>query len=420
MTKIRLLVYGSNPYATYGTSKVNKEIFERIAKDDRFEVHFIAADYIGIPRVINNITLYPISMHPRGSKEWVKYLIDYCNEIQPHIFLPFTDAFLLFKEGIHLLNFTKSPIKTVGYFNLDSEVIPEGGNAVNKRCDKIIVSSNFSKEQYKIEGFDSEVIYHGVDTFKFKPLEDKEKRKKLREKYGFDEDDYVFLFVGRNARRKNIGALVDAFSRICYKYPTAKLLLHVPSHTQLFENVGDFINRYIVRQCDGSNPLGEKRIQFTDNAGRMGSGTKEQDIVELYQLADCYVSASNGEGFGLPICEAMSSCLPVVAPNNTTTPELITDVYDGIEARGIAAKCSYKFHVGFSCVHSLVDVQDLADKMEWMMNNADVGKEMGIDGRRFCEKYLKWDEKAAQFMDVLEKVHNTPKKGGQIEIKEGQ
>jgi hypothetical protein len=48
----------------------------------------------------------------------------------------------------------------------------------------------------------------------------------------------------------------------------------------------------------------------------------EQDLARFYSACDAYVSASRGEGWNLPACEAASCGIPVIVPNNTCHAEL--------------------------------------------------------------------------------------------------
>ena len=52
-------------------------------------------------------------------------------------------------------------------------------------------------------------------------------------------------------------------------------------------------------------------------------GIPRQGMNEVYNMMDVFLSCSLGEGFGLPYVEAMLAGVPVIAPDNTTTEELI-------------------------------------------------------------------------------------------------
>lgn len=51
----------------------------------------------------------------------------------------------------------------------------------------------------------------------------------------------------------------------------------------------------------------------------------EKDINRLYKTADCYVHSARGEGFGLPVAEAMLAKVPVIVSPNSGLKDFCTD-----------------------------------------------------------------------------------------------
>ncbi len=50
--------------------------------------------------------------------------------------------------------------------------------------------------------------------------------------------------------------------------------------------------------------------------GVVSSYISESEIPKLYRMADCHVTATRGESWGLPIGEALACGLPVILPEN--------------------------------------------------------------------------------------------------------
>lgn len=51
----------------------------------------------------------------------------------------------------------------------------------------------------------------------------------------------------------------------------------------------------------------------------------EVEIDSLYAAASSYVHPARGEGFGLPVAEAMNACVPVIAPASTGLADFVSD-----------------------------------------------------------------------------------------------
>ncbi len=114
------------------------------------------------------------------------------------------------------------------------------------------------------------------------------------------------LFIGTLEPRKNVGMLLDAFERLVARTSASLVLAGkaTPSATAWIER----INR---------PPL----------AGRVRhlGYVKPGDRRTLYEGAGVVVLPSLDEGFGLPLLEAMTLGVPVVASNRGSLPEVVGD-----------------------------------------------------------------------------------------------
>jgi len=113
-----------------------------------------------------------------------------------------------------------------------------------------------------------------------------------------------FLFVGSIEPRKNLVRLLDAFEKSWPDIDGAELII-----------VGreGWLNRLFFEKLDRS-PLKEK-VQIINDAD-------DRTLKYLYKNALALVYPSLGEGFGLPVAEAMSLGCPVIASDNTSIPEV--------------------------------------------------------------------------------------------------
>lgn len=114
------------------------------------------------------------------------------------------------------------------------------------------------------------------------------------------------LFIGTLERRKNLGALLDAYERLRSRLPTAPPLVLAGRAT-----------------ADATGWL--RRIEQPPLAGhvRYRGYVPAAEREGLYAAARVLVLPSFEEGFGLPALEAMSAGVPVVASNRGSLPEVL-------------------------------------------------------------------------------------------------
>jgi glycosyltransferase involved in cell wall biosynthesis len=177
-----------------------------------------------------------------------------------------------------------------------------------RAADRLICVSESTKRDLIAEtGIDAEktiVIYEGasLDDKKVNPLI----RKAVMDKYGIEGKKYV-LFVGTVQPRKNISALIHAYSKVKSEFPDYKLVI-----------VGG-----IGWDAEGDLGLPEK-LGIEDSV--IFTGRVDPDVLlALYQGAGLYVQPSWTEGFGLPVLEAMANGVPVVVSSGGALPEVVRD-----------------------------------------------------------------------------------------------
>jgi glycosyltransferase involved in cell wall biosynthesis len=119
------------------------------------------------------------------------------------------------------------------------------------------------------------------------------------------QDTVNILFVGRIADNKRQADLVDCFNLFHrYHQPRSKLLL-----------VGSTTSRgYLAQIKRKVSDLG------LEDAVVLSGKVSDEDLVAYYQAADVYLSLSEHEGFGMPLIEAMTFGVPVVAHASASIP----------------------------------------------------------------------------------------------------
>lgn len=172
-----------------------------------------------------------------------------------------------------------------------------------KRAAKIIaISENTKRDLVKILRIPEEkieVVYAKTNLTSFRPLK---KRSELRKKYSF-KNELILLSFG-NGFYKNTGLILRALVSLRKKYPNIRLLK---------------IGRFREDEKEFIKKKGLEDILISK------TGLSDEEIVEMYNVADMLVFPSLYEGFGRPPLEAMSCGLPVITSNASSLPEVVGD-----------------------------------------------------------------------------------------------
>jgi glycosyltransferase involved in cell wall biosynthesis len=180
--------------------------------------------------------------------------------------------------------------------------------AAIRRAKMICTVSNVSRDEivslYGVSADRVRVTYPGVGPL-YRPQSDA-RIEHFRKKYGLPRP--YFLFVGEWAPRKNLPRLIEAFGILLKeKVIEHELILIGPKRTGAFDVDQILQDLEIARRV--------RCLGFVD----------DEDMASAYSAADAFVFPSLGEGFGIPLIEAMACGTPVVASNVSCIPEVAGD-----------------------------------------------------------------------------------------------
>ena len=101
------------------------------------------------------------------------------------------------------------------------------------------------------------------------------------------------------------------------------------------------------------------------------SGFPTHILNDIYNSVDAIITTTLGEGWGLSISEGMAVKKPVIAPDHTSISEILGKTNAGTAERGILVKTKDGFvqQHDNSRVRPITDAEDMADKMEMVMEN---------------------------------------------------
>jgi glycosyltransferase involved in cell wall biosynthesis len=138
-------------------------------------------------------------------------------------------------------------------------------------------------------------------------------------------DNGYILFLGTLEPRKNVGTLLDAYERLLAR-PGLPMLPELVLAGRATDAAADWLERLRRPPLAGR----VRHIGYVDPADRQ----------RVYEGAFLLVQPSYEEGFGIPVLEAMTLGVPVVAANRGALPEVAGDaalLVDPHDAEAMAA-----------------------------------------------------------------------------------
>src|SRR5204862_217255 len=163
------------------------------------------------------------------------------------------------------------------------------------------------EEFYGVERDRIRVVPHGVDVAGLGAADlsigaagERWERRGIAEPY--------VLWVGTQEQRKNVVAVLDAFTHLAGRHPELSLVLHGPNGW-LGDEVGEGLQH---RGLHGRTIVSEGSLP-------------RNELAALYTRASVFVYPSLFEGFGMPVLAAMACSTPVVTSNISALPETAGD-----------------------------------------------------------------------------------------------
>jgi glycosyltransferase involved in cell wall biosynthesis len=133
------------------------------------------------------------------------------------------------------------------------------------------------------------------------------------------------LFVGTLERRKNVGALLDAYERLLTRPPKHAAGADVRAEGRREERARGLPELVLAGKATASSGVWLERIArpplrgFVRHLGYVDAADRRA----LYEGARLLVLPSFEEGFGLPVLEAMTIGVPVIAARRGALPEVV-------------------------------------------------------------------------------------------------
>lgn len=271
----------------------------------------------------------------------------------------------------------------IGFTMLETDQIPPDWVEQANRMDEIWVPSNFNVETFMRSGVKRpiHVMPLGVDIDYFHP-----------QITGFPvKNHFTFLSIFEWGERKAPEVLLRAFNDEFKASENVMLLCKV------LNNDSDLSIEREVKNLK-LNPKGGK-IVFSVN-----ENIPTYQLGSLYRSANCFVTSSRGEGWGMPILEAMACGLPVIATNWSAHTCFMNEnnafplATDGLVPA--IAKCPY--YKGFQWANPSYD--HLRYLMRFVFDNPQIARAKAEKAAFDAKNYWSWENSANKIVARLSNI----------------
>jgi glycosyltransferase involved in cell wall biosynthesis len=269
-----------------------------------WDVHILGLNYFGDPHE-HPYKIYPPRQPWDGGHDpyGVSRLPLLVARLEPDVVVLLNDPWNVrgyLEEGLKEAGVQAS--RVMAWLAVDAKNQP--GHELND-LDHVVVWTRFAANELRAGGYTGEpsIVPLGVDHELFCPRPRKGARA-ICWPCSLPQDAYVVGVVGRNQPRKRIDLSIAYFAEWIKRYQidNAYLYLHVAPTGEMGCDIKSLVHYYGIHG------------QVVASVPNAGLGIPQDRLPLLYSSFDVLLTTTQGEGFGLPVLEAMACGVPCIVP----------------------------------------------------------------------------------------------------------
>jgi glycosyltransferase involved in cell wall biosynthesis len=283
-----------------------------------------------------------------------------------------------------------------GYTAWEADKLPAHWPELLSAVDQVLVPSQFNLGVFQ-QGLDEKpvsVVPHVIDQ---PSVEVSNASQEFRQKYGIDENTFIFYTVNTWSVRKDLDTLIRLFAKAFDSNEDVVLIIKTSSMGVRYANSNvrepvETIFQSLLAELNTS-----ARILLIAN-----EEMPEIELGAMHTLGDCYVSLTRGEGWGMGAAEAAAYGNPVLITGWSGVLDFLGHDYPGLINFNLMPVFDLMGYPSFDLSQkwALCDQSDVQTKMRDVYENHDSWKKMAQQHIKKLEKFSN-ETVGKRFKEVL-------------------
>ena len=398
--KIKILTLSDMPFAPSGVGTQTRYMIESLLATGKYK-------FVSLGGAMRHLDYKPIKTEEYGD-DWVTFPVDgygskemvrsIIRTEKPDILWFMTDP--RFWGWLWEIENEIRPLMPMVYYHVwDNYPYPHYNKKFYDSNDMIACISKVTHDIVKTVSPDVKSIYlpHAINHDSFKKYSNEQVEQFAVNSLGdrYDPEKFVFFWNNRNARRKQSGSLIYWFKSFLDKvgHDKATLIMHTDIKDQHGQDLEQIIQN--LGLINGEVTFSQQKVD-------------PEVLALLYNIADCTISVSDAEGFGLSTLESLSCETPIIA---TMTGGLQEQVTDGKEWFGIGLEPTSKAIIGSQEIPYIYEdrlsEEVVVDAMLKMYNMSKEDREkLGKKCREHVLKNYNFKDYVSNWDEVFSMIHS--------------